>query len=102
MIDPVRPQDASGVYRRQIARAAEAADEQEGAARGRNAGSRRSDQITLSEQARDLRTALAAVEAQPETREELVAALRRQIAEGTYRPDPSAIARRMLTEGGDA
>ena len=101
MIEPVRPQDASGIYRRSIARSAEAA-ELTASARRRAAGTFRSDEITLSVQARDLRGALAAVAAQPETRAELVAALRQELADGTYRPDPAAIARRVLADRGGA
>ncbi len=104
MIEPVRPQDVSGIYRRNVAQSAEAAEaaERRAPAARRALGSPRNDEITLSAQARELRSALAAVVAQPETRAELVAALRRQIADGSYRPDPAAIALRMLSERLDA
>ena len=102
MIEPVRPQDASGIYRRNIARSAEAAELGGVPAGRRPAATSRSDEIMLSTQARDLRGVLAAVADQPETRAELVAALRQELADGTYRPDPAAIARRMLAERGSA
>lgn len=101
MIDPVRPQDASGVYRRQVANTPPPAHER-GRGPERAGHGRRSDQIDLSERARELRSAVAAVANQPELRAELVAALRQQIDDGTYRVDARAIARALLAEGSDA
>lgn len=101
MIEPVRPQDASGIYRRQVASVP--APEQERTHGPRRAASgRRADQINLSEQARELHRAVEAVAAQPEERAALVAALRRQLTDGTYRIDARAIARALLAEGRDA
>ena len=102
VIEPVRPQDASGIYRRNVARSAEAAELGGVPAGWRSAATSRNDEIALSARARELCGALAAVAAQPETRAELVAALRHELADGTYRPDPAAIARRMLAERGSA
>ena len=97
-VEPVRPQDASGIYRRNVARAAEAA--QERAQQGRRPGAaRRSDQIALSDEARGLRAALEVVDAQPEVRAELVAEVRRQIQDGAYGIDAREIARRLLARG---
>ncbi len=49
--------------------------------------------------ARELSHALLAVEDSPEMRAEKVRALRAQIANGTYRPDPRDVARHMLERG---
>ena len=98
MIEPVRPQDASGIYRRQLANVPPPGQE-----RGRGAerahGGRRSDQIDLSERAKEMRSIVAEVATQPELRAELVAALRQQIGDGSYRLDAHAIAQRLLAEG---
>ena len=102
MIEPVRPQDASGIYRQQVARSAVQAADERPRAVAAGARGRRADQIHLSERARELREALAAVQAQPEARAELVAAIRREIAGGSYRLDAREIARRLMTEGRDA
>ena len=102
MIEPVRPRDASGIYRQQLARsAAHAADERPRTVAG-GARGRRTDQIHLSARASELRQVLAAVHAQPEGRAELVATIRREIADGSYRVDARGIARRLMTEGRDA
>ena len=99
MVDPIRPQDASGIYRRQIT-PSEAAHSERASGPAATGRGRRSDQINLSAGARELQRTLEAVRAQPELRAELMAALRREIADGTYRVDASAIARRMFAEGG--
>ncbi len=102
MIEPVRPRAASGIYRQQLApRAAYAADERPRTVAG-GARGRRTDQIHLFARANELRQVLAAVQAQPEARAELVAAIRREIAGGNYRADAREIARRLMTEGRDA
>ena len=46
-----------------------------------------------------MRSVVAEVATQPELRAELVAALRQQISDGTYRMDARTIARRLLEEG---
>lgn len=60
------------------------------------------DSLELSPEARKLidLTAAAREKAQqlPEVREDLVKSLRERIAEGTYRVDPQAVARRLLEE----
>jgi negative regulator of flagellin synthesis FlgM len=57
------------------------------------------DSAGITESARELNRARAAVEAAPETRAERVAALKQQIANGAYQPDPQEIAREILDRG---
>ena len=57
------------------------------------------DSSGITPQGRELAAALHAVEASEEVRTSKVAALRAQIANGTYRPDPREIARRMVECG---
>lgn len=58
-----------------------------------------SDAAGITGEARELGRALHAVEASAEVRAERVRALRAQIAEGTYNPDPREIARKMIERG---
>lgn len=60
----------------------------------------RGDSNGITPAARELARALHAVEAVDEVRAERVAALRAQIASGTYNPDPREIARHLLERGG--
>ncbi|GBD23821.1 hypothetical protein HRbin29_01494 [bacterium HR29] len=57
------------------------------------------DRNGVSERARELAGALEAVRAAPETRAVKVAVLKAAIANGSYRPDPRAIAREILERG---
>ena len=59
----------------------------------------RSDSAGVSERARELAAALHAVAESDEVRAERVAALKAQIANGTYNPDPREIARKMVERG---
>ncbi|MGK2964281.1 MAG: flagellar biosynthesis anti-sigma factor FlgM [Tepidiformaceae bacterium] len=47
----------------------------------------------------EFRRALRIVKSTPDVRAARVAALRAQIAAGTYRPDPQEIARRIIQQG---
>ena len=103
MVQPIRPQDASGVYRQQAAatagaKAAEGGTDA-GQARAAGRGGRRADQVQLSSQAQELQRALDAVTAEPDVRAARVDALRQQVASGTYEVDARAIASRMVREG---
>ena len=106
MVQPIRPQDASGVYRQQAAATAGTRGAQ-GASDAGNAGNagsvngagRRTDRVQLSPQAQEMQRALDAVAAQPDVRAERVAELRQQVADGTYEVDARAIASRMVREG---
>ena len=99
MVEPIRPQDATGVYQRQV----EAPGGAVGATPGRRtaaaAGGRRADSVTLSEQARRLQRALAVVTGLPDVRNERIAELRARLASGDYRVDADEIARRIVEEG---
>lgn len=57
------------------------------------------DSAGITSQARELAAALRVVEETEEIRSAKVAALRAQIANGTYNPDPREIARRMVERG---
>lgn len=59
----------------------------------------RTDSAGITGAARELGRALQAVEAVDEVRAERVAALRAQIANGTYNPDPHEVARKLLERG---
>jgi flagellar biosynthesis anti-sigma factor FlgM len=52
--------------------------------------------VELSARARELHAALAAAEAAPDVRAELVAQVKAKVESGTYPLDPAAVARRML------
>ncbi|MBI5948354.1 MAG: flagellar biosynthesis anti-sigma factor FlgM [Chloroflexi bacterium] len=58
-----------------------------------------SDRSGVSEAGRELSRALLAAEESPELRAEKIRALRAQIANGSYRPDPRDVARSMLERG---
>jgi flagellar biosynthesis anti-sigma factor FlgM len=58
------------------------------------------DRAGITDEARELSRALEAVQAAPEVRTPRIAALRRAIAEGRYRPDPREIARTLMERGG--
>lgn len=100
MVQPIRPQDATGIYQRQVAQteAAEAVAAQRGGSRGA-AGGRRADQVTLSEGAHAFVRAMDAVTAQPDVRADRVAQLRARLEAGTYQVDASRVARRLYDHG---
>ncbi len=56
---------------------------------------RRADEIRLSMGARELQQLREAVNAAPDIREDRVAAIRRQLAEGTYEIDYRALAQKL-------
>lgn len=56
------------------------------------------DKVSLSPRSRELLALRKQLEESPEVREALVADLRRQVQEGTYRPDARQIATKMLDE----
>jgi negative regulator of flagellin synthesis FlgM len=60
----------------------------------------RQDLISLSPRGRVVAEAARAVAATSDVRSEKVAALKRAIADGSYRSDAREIARRLLTSGG--
>jgi negative regulator of flagellin synthesis FlgM len=56
------------------------------------------DSVSLSPQARELRSAREALTALPDIREEKVAAIRAQIEAGTYKVDSEKTAAKMIAE----
>jgi len=57
------------------------------------------DHIEVSTQARDLERLSQLARESPDIRQERVAQLREDVANGSYRPDPKAIAQAMMMEG---
>lgn len=110
MIQPIRPQDASGIYRQVGGAGAGNAGAAGASAAAREARTgamppasrtastsrgRRTDQVHISDEARQLRNATLEVQQAPDVRVDRVAALRAQIADGTYQIDAEAIAQRI-------
>ena len=93
MLQPIRPQDATGIYRQQISQAAQAAQAAEGPrAAGRGTAARRVDEVSVSERARELQRALQAADQHPDVRPDVVAQLRQAVESGTYQVDAAAVA----------
>lgn len=59
----------------------------------------RADSSGITPAARELSSALHVVEASDEVRAEKVRALREQIANGSYNPDPREIAKKLVERG---
>jgi flagellar biosynthesis anti-sigma factor FlgM len=99
MVQPIRPQDATGIYQRQVAQtdAAEAAARRNGTAGA--ASGRRTDQVSLSENAHAFARIMRGVLEQPDVRAQRVEALRARIEQGTYDVDALLIARRLYDRG---
>ncbi|MEX1022298.1 MAG: flagellar biosynthesis anti-sigma factor FlgM [Dehalococcoidia bacterium] len=100
MVQPIRPHDASGIYRQHVAQseAAEAA----GASRradGTSAAGRRTDRVTLSEGAREFARIMDAVQQSPDVRADRVEALRAQIETGQYAVDHTGLAALLVDRG---
>jgi len=106
MMQPIRPQDASNVYRQQATSTARAArnapadgtDAAGGAGGARNG--RRIDRVQLSEEGLQLQRVLDAMAEVPDVREARIAALRQQIEDGTYDRGITQIAQRLIEGGG--
>jgi len=98
MVQPIRPNDISGIYRREVtnSEAAETA-----AARRLNgaAAGRRTDRVTLSEGAREFARIMDAVQQAPEVRADRVAELRDRIASGNYVVDHTGLAALLADRG---
>ncbi len=100
MVLPVRPQDASGVYQRQVAQAqSTAAGEAPRRAARSGGGAPRTDQVSLSATAQSFARVMEAVQQQPDVRSERVSALRARIADGSYGIDAHLIAQRLAERG---
>ena len=100
MVEPIRPQDATGVYQRQVEAAGGAMRANPGRRTSAPGGNgQRADSVTLSERAQGLQRALAVVTGLPDVRNDRIAELRARLASGDYRVDADEIARRMVEEG---
>jgi flagellar biosynthesis anti-sigma factor FlgM len=100
MVQPIRPQDATGVYRRHVAEPGSSSSTGGGeSVRESAGGGRRSDSVSLSSRASTLRRVLPSVADTPDVRAARVEALREQIAGGGYEVDAEAIAHRLLMDG---
>ncbi len=101
MIQPIRPQDASGIYQRQVSNARDASDvaaTRTDAARPGGA-SRRTDRVAVSDEARTFARVMQAVTEAPDVRADRVAELRERIASGDYRVEADALARLLVDRG---
>jgi len=102
-IQPIRPQDASGIYRRNVVatggtpNGVPLTDRSQGDAGAR--GARRTDSVSLSGEAQELRRVLSAIRDLPDTREARITHIREQLANGVYSRDVANIAERMIEEG---
>lgn len=99
MIQPIRPNEASRVYQRQVSAGEPATEAARGDGGRSGRGGRRADRVTISDQAQMLSRVLDAVRSIPDVREERVAAIRAQLADGSYDADAVAIAERLIDEG---
>ncbi len=89
-----------GVYQRQaVSIDAAGGDGSPGNRAGASHAGRRNDEVTISDEAQQLRRVLEAVNELPEVREARIAELRRQLAQGQYGVDVAAIAERLVDEG---
>ncbi len=102
MVQSVRPQDASGVYRRTLGEVGQTGAAAPSRSTGGAGRTRRSDSVALSEQARLLARSLEAAEGASDVRPELVEELRGQVNDGTYRVNVNQIAARMLQSAADS
>lgn len=99
MIQPIRPQDASGVYQRQVEQASEAASGRRGAKGVGRASGPRHDQVQVSPRARQLRRVMEVMPEVSDVRSARVAELQAQIESGHYEVDATQVARRLLEDG---
>ena len=100
MIQPIRPQEASGVYQRQVEQAGEPGTpgtRRAGAAAGQPGA--RHDEVSVSLRARQLRAVMQAMPTVAGERADVIAELRQQISEGSYRVDAEAVAKRLVDDG---
>lgn len=99
MVQPIRPQDATGIYQRQVAGAEQASALRRSEAAGGGGASRRTDQVQLSSDARSFARIMQAVSEQPEVRADRVEELRARVESGSYRVDADALAQLLLSRG---
>lgn len=98
MVQPIRPHDASGIYRRQVT-SAEAAEAAADGRRASQATGRRTDRVTLSEGAREFARIMDAVSQAPDTRAARVDDLKSRIESGQYEVDYYGLASLLHDRG---
>ncbi|MFN8638336.1 MAG: flagellar biosynthesis anti-sigma factor FlgM [Dehalococcoidia bacterium] len=96
MVQSVRPQDASSVYRRTLGAVAPGEAAAASPRPATAARSRRTDSVALSDQAQLLARALDATTQATDTRAALVASLRASVQDGTYVANAGDTAAAML------
>ena len=101
MVQPIRPQDAGGVYRQQATQAAQEAhaNPQRRASGASGEGAPRADRVQLSDRARTLARIGSAVSGAHDVREAHVAELRARVEAGEYRINATALAQRLAGLG---
>jgi len=100
VIQPIRPQDASGIYQRQVEQAPQAGQARHGgAAAGKLGGAPRHDQVDVSSRAQQLRRVMQVMPEVSDVREARVADLQARVESGNYEVDATTIARRLLDDG---
>jgi len=103
MVQPIRPQDASGIYRRHLTDTAATGGPASGIDADRGAAGasrgRRSDSVSLSANAQSIRRVFDAINEGSDVRMDLVEQLQARIADGTYHVDARSIAQRLLADG---
>jgi negative regulator of flagellin synthesis FlgM len=98
MVQPIRPHDASGIYRREVSNS-EAVDAASTARRGAPGASKRADRVTLSEGAREFARLMQAVQEAPDVRADRVADLKSRIESGSYQVDHNGLAALLADRG---
>jgi len=100
VIQPIRPQDASGIYQRQVEQAPQTGPTRSGRQSGSGGGVvGRHDEVSVSGRAQQLRRVMEVMPDVAEVRDARVADLQARIEAGRYEVDASSIARRLLDDG---
>ena len=99
MIQPIRPQDASGIYQRQVEQAPDAASTRRGRAGAASGAGLRHDEVSVSPRAQQLRRVMEAMPEVSDVREARVAELQARIEAGQYELDAATVAQRLLDDG---
>jgi flagellar biosynthesis anti-sigma factor FlgM len=99
VIQPIRPQDASGIYQRQVEQAPATGPGQRSTPRGLAGSDQRHDQVSVSSRAHQLRRVMETMPAVEDVRADRVAELQARIEAGDYQVDATAVARRLLDDG---
>ncbi len=88
-------QDAMQAYTQRASRPGDEVRSSDRGARASAAASGQRDAVELSSTALEVRRAIAVLQSSPEIRQDLVASLKRQIAEGSYEINPEEIASQL-------